>query len=279
MIRLVTFNVRHGLRDDGRVDAERLADAVAALAPDVVALQEVDRGQDRSAGVDLLQAVQKALGADEARFVPTLTGQVGLRAAEDEAAEDERDRPAASRVLSTWSGRRRARGDEVGVPGYGIALVSRHPVSTWRRLRLPAGSPFVAGRQLGPDEPRAALAAVVRTPEGPLTVVGTHLSSWGSWNRVQLWELRRRLRAAPRPLVLLGDLNVRGPLPARITGWRELVHVPTYPRARPFLRIDHVLVDGEVDAAAPARALDLALSDHRAVVVDLELRPRGRARP
>jgi endonuclease/exonuclease/phosphatase family metal-dependent hydrolase len=274
VIRLVTFNVRHGLRDDGRVDAERLADAVAALAPDVVALQEVDRGQDRSAGVDLLQAVQKALGADETRFVPTLTGQVGLP-----AAEDGRDVPVGSRVLRAWSGRRRARGDEVGVPGYGIAVVSRHPVSTWRRLRLPAASPFVAGRQLGPDEPRAALAAVVETPEGPLTVVGTHLSPWPRWNRVQLWELRRRLRAAPRPLALLGDLNVRGPLAARTTGWRELVHVPTYPRARPFLQIDHVLVDGEVDAAAPARALDLGLSDHRAVVVDVELRPRGRARP
>ncbi len=274
MIRLVTFNVRHGRDDDGRVDAERLAGAVAALAPDVVALQEVDRGQDRSGGTDLLQAVRQALGTAEARFVPTLTGQVGLRAPEDGQA-----RPAASRVLGAWSGRRRARGDETGEPGYGIAVLSRHPVSAWRRLRLPAASPFLAGRQLGPDEPRAALAAVVETPEGPLTVVGTHLSSWRRWNRAQLWTLRHRLRAAPRPLVLAGDLNVRGQLPARITGWRELVHVPTYPRTRPFLRIDHVLADGDVDAAAPARALDLGLSDHRAVVVDLTLTPRGRARP
>ncbi|MCZ2264376.1 endonuclease, partial [Isoptericola sp. QY 916] len=66
-------------------------------------------------------------------------------------------------------------------------------------------------------------------------------------------------------------LNTRGDLPARRTGWRELVHVPTYPRTRPWLRIDHVLADGPVTAAAAARAVDLGVSDHRAVVVDVAL--------
>lgn len=274
MIRLVTFNVRHGRGDDGRVDVERLAQAVAALEPDVVALQEVDRGQYRSDHVDVLRAVADAVGARESHFVATLTGQVALRTSGNRV--DVRDVPA---LVRTWAGRRRGRGDESSQPAYGIALLSRHPVHTWRRLRLPAASPFVAGRQLGPDEPRAALAAVVETPDGPLTVVGTHLSPWRGWNRFQLWTLRRHLRAAPRPLVLLGDLNVRGPLAARVTGWRELVHVPTYPSARPFLQLDHVLADGDVEAAGPARALDLGQSDHRAVVVDVTLRPRGRGRP
>ncbi|AEG42863.1 endonuclease/exonuclease/phosphatase family metal-dependent hydrolase [Isoptericola variabilis J7] len=270
MIRLVTFNVRHGRGDDGRVDAARLGAALAALDPDVVALQEVDRAQDRSERADLLGAVEEAIGARETRFVPTLTGQVGLARHVRTSAESA-DVQKVSSLLRTWSGRRRARGDEADGPSYGIALLSRHPVSAWRRLRLPTVTPYLVGLQLGPDEPRAALAAVVETPDGPLTVVGTHLSSWGRWNRAQLWSLRRHLRAAPRPLVLLGDLNIRGALASRITGWRELVHVPTYPAARPFLQIDHVLADGDVDAAGPARALDLGLSDHRAVVVDVTL--------
>jgi endonuclease/exonuclease/phosphatase family metal-dependent hydrolase len=274
MIRLVTFNVHHGVGDDGRVDAERLAQAVAAFDPDVVALQEVDRGQDRSDRVEVLRAVADAVGARETRFVPSLTGQVDLpRALGDAGAPD------VAGLVRTWAGRRRGRGDESRPPAYGIALLSRHPLRTSRRVRLPAASPFVAGRQLGPDEPRAALAAVADTPDGPLTVVCTHLSSWRRWNRVQLLWLRRHLRAAPRPLVLMGDLNIRGLLAASVTGWRELVHVPTYPAARPFLQLDHVLADGDVEAAGPARALDLGQSDHRAIVVDVVLRPRGRARP
>jgi len=127
---------------------------------------------------------------------------------------------------------------------------------------------------VGLREPRVAVAAVVDSQEGPLTVVGTHLSPGRRWNRAQLEVLRRRLRGVPRPLVLLGDLNLRGSLPARITGWADCVHVPTYPAHRPSITIDHVLLDGAVAAAGPARALDLGVSDHRAVVVDVALTPR-----
>jgi endonuclease/exonuclease/phosphatase family metal-dependent hydrolase len=140
------------------------------------------------------------------------------------------------------------------------------------------GTPWPWGWQLGKDEPRAAVAAVVETPDGPLTVVATHLSSWRRWNRRQLRWLVRRLARAPRPLVLLGDLNIAGDGPAATTGWREVVHSPTFPRHRPRLRIDHVLLDGDVQAAGPAAVLDVGISDHRAVVVDV-LMPRGRTRP
>jgi endonuclease/exonuclease/phosphatase family metal-dependent hydrolase len=257
VIRLVTFNVQHGRSAvDGRADAARLARAVATLDADVVALQEVDRLQERSGGADLARVVAEATGTHAYVYVPALAGPVG-----------------------SVGRRRRARGDEPDdVPGYGVALLSRYPVRLWRRLRLPVAGPWLFGRvQLLRDEPRAALAAVVETPEGPLTVVATHLSSWRRWNRVQLRVLRRRLQDVPRPLVLLGDLNIRGRDAAGITGWRELVHVPTYPVSRPRVQIDHVLVDGEVEAAGPARALDLGVSDHRAVVVDVVLGGDGQS--
>ncbi|QAY64025.1 hypothetical protein ET495_13225 [Xylanimonas allomyrinae] len=338
-VRLVTFNVQHGTRPDGTVDPALLARAVAGLGGDVVALQEVDRGQQRSGEADLARMVADAVGASEYRFVPTVAGTVDpRRAMPGEAPKDPaavlapavasrgRARWAASaRVLrspagraavraylGTWRSRRRARGDEPdAVPGYGIALVSRLPVREWWHVRLPLGSPWPFGRlQLGRDEPRAALAAVVETPGGPLTVVTTHLTTGRRWNRRQLRWLVRRLRTAPRPLVLLGDFNIRGDEPAARTGWHELVHVPTYPRHRPFLRIDHVLADGiaapdgvaapdarepgpvdpgpvdpegvdpdrvepaaryAVRALGPARAVDAGISDHCAVVVDLEV--------
>ena len=53
-MRLATLNLLNGMSlSDRRVDAARLRSAVKALAPDVVGLQEVDRGQPRSGGLDL----------------------------------------------------------------------------------------------------------------------------------------------------------------------------------------------------------------------------------
>jgi endonuclease/exonuclease/phosphatase family metal-dependent hydrolase len=72
--------------------------------------------------------------------------------------------------------------------------------------------------------------------------------------------------------VLLGDLNLPGRLPARLTGWRPLVTGPTFPSPAPRLQIDHVL-SGDLPEAAEggARIVELPLSDHRAVTVELAL--------
>ncbi len=254
MIRLVTANIQHALVDGTQVDLDRLEAALAALDADVVALQEVDHGQARSDGEAQAYRLAAALGMPEHRFVPAVRGPLD---------------PAWRRRRAP----RTAEGDDGRLPapaGYGIALLSRHPVRAWRAMRLP-GLNLPGLPPLGVDEPRVAVAAAVTTPDGPLTVVATHLSQREPWKAAQLRRLRRRVRHAPRPLVLLGDLNTRGDLPARRTGWRELVHVPTYPRTRPWIRIDHVLADGPVTATAAARAVDLGVSDHRAVVVDVAL--------
>ncbi|GAB2468231.1 endonuclease/exonuclease/phosphatase family protein [Xylanimonas ulmi] len=317
-VRLATFNVRHARLPDETSDALALGRAVAGLDADVVALQEVDRHQVRSGGADLARVAAEAMGALDYRFAATIAGRVepprpgrgappeapdpaealaplatargrALPGAAAQVLRSPAGRAAARAYLSTWVSRHRARGDEPdAAPAYGVALLSRVPVREWRRVRLPLGALWPFGRlQLGHDEPRVALAAVVETPDGPLTVVTTHLSTGTTWNRRQLRWLVRRLRGAPRPLVLLGDLNIRDDEPAAITGWRELVDAPTYPRQRPRLRIDHVLVDDgvapgsaprpAVRSLGPARTLDLGISDHRAVVVDLA-RAAGAAR-
>jgi endonuclease/exonuclease/phosphatase family metal-dependent hydrolase len=77
----------------------------------------------------------------------------------------------------------------------------------------------------------------------------------------------------------MGDLNIRGALAAEIAGWPDLIHEPTYPRDRPRLALDHVLVSddvagGEVDVdggAFQVAVVDLEISDHRAVVVDVDI--------
>jgi endonuclease/exonuclease/phosphatase family metal-dependent hydrolase len=51
-LRVLTYNIHHGEGTDGKLDLARIAAVIKRLAPDVVALQEVDRSTRRSHGVD-----------------------------------------------------------------------------------------------------------------------------------------------------------------------------------------------------------------------------------
>ena len=251
-MRLATFNVLHGRSTvDGRVDVDRFAAAVAALDADVLALQEVDLGQPRSGRVDLTQIAADAMGAREHRFFATLHGPPGAWR-------------SPRRPPTRWA--------------YGVALLSRFPVDEWRVVELPRKAPLAwvphARRwaaKVVRDEPRAAVAGVVHTPAGRLTVVGTHVSYLRGWNTHQLGLVLDGVRDLPRPLALLGDLNMLPDLAAATTGMRALASAPTYPVADPVRQIDHVLAEGALRATAPARSIDTGLSDHRALVVDVTL--------
>lgn len=251
-VRLATFNILHGRSPgDGEVDLARYTSAIGALDADVLALQEVDRNQPRSHRADLTALAAEAMGASEHRFAPTMTGL-----------------PVVWTVV---------RGElPPGAPSYGIALLSRYPVQSWRILHLPhlpgwvpAVFPGSRRPRLVLDEPRVAVVAVLDLPDGPLTVVATHLSHIAWWSGVQLRHLVQVLRTEPRPLVLLGDLNLAGARPARITGWQSLAAAPTYPATAPSRQLDHLLASGAVLPSADGRATDLGLSDHRAVAVDV----------
>ena len=51
-IRLMSYNILHGRGADGKVDIQRIADAIKRERPDFVGLQEVDCGVSRSGGID-----------------------------------------------------------------------------------------------------------------------------------------------------------------------------------------------------------------------------------
>ncbi|GIG27326.1 endonuclease/exonuclease/phosphatase family protein [Cellulomonas denverensis] len=251
-MRLATFNILHGRGlSDGRVDLDRFGAAVAALDADVVALQEVDRDQPRSHQADLTAVAAEAMGARHHRFVATLHGHPG-----------------------TWTA---ATGeDQPEIAAYGIALLSRLPVRQWKVLALPTlptRVPMVHRGNRRPslvrDEQRAALAAVVETGGGPLTVVATHLTFIPGWNALQLRRLVRVCRPLPRPLAVTGDLNLEGAAPARISRWRSAGRALTFPVQVPDRQIDHVLLDGAVRPSSEPIAVDTGMSDHRALVVDL----------
>ncbi|MDQ3785256.1 MAG: endonuclease/exonuclease/phosphatase family protein [Actinomycetota bacterium] len=60
--RVATFNIRHGRGADGVVDLDRVARAMAATGADLIALQEVDRGLDRTGMADQPQVLGELTG-------------------------------------------------------------------------------------------------------------------------------------------------------------------------------------------------------------------------
>jgi endonuclease/exonuclease/phosphatase family metal-dependent hydrolase len=250
-VRLATFNILNGRAPaDDHVDPEALRDAVHTLDADVLALQEVDRNQERSNRTDLTAVAAEAMGAVDHRFVAALSGS-----------------PA------TWTA---ATGEEQpDAAAYGIALLSRFPVSSWQVVRLPpvpVRAPIWFGRDRLPtlvrDEPRVAVAAEVETSSGRLTVANTHLSFIRWWNGRQLRTLVSALASAHRPLVVVGDLNMEPERAGSLTRMTALASHLTFPVHDPVEQIDHVLVDGSLRATR-SEAVQLPVSDHRALVVDL----------
>ncbi len=252
-MRLVTFNILNGRAPtDDHVDVTALAAAVRALDADVLALQEVDRNLPRSEHADLTAVAAEAMGAVDQQFVAALSGAPG----------------------ATWAA---ATGEEQpDSAAYGIALLSRHPVLSWQVVRLPALRTRVPMKFRGDrlptlvrDEPRVAVAALIETPSGPVTVVTTHLSFVDWWNGHQLRSL---VRALPDdgPLLVTGDLNMDAARAARVSGLRPVAEAATFPADDPDRQLDHVLARGRFDVRRTS-APRAAISDHRPLVVELDV--------
>jgi endonuclease/exonuclease/phosphatase family metal-dependent hydrolase len=135
-------------------------------------------------------------------------------------------------------------------------------------MRFPMYLPGPNNVQMVDEEPRAAMLGRVDSPLGPLTIANTHLSFVPGWNRVQLRRLVRDLRGFPGPRVLMGDLNMSPPTPRRWTRMRSLGEALTFPAERPERQLDHILTDGDLRVTRCC-APELAISDHRALVVDI----------
>jgi endonuclease/exonuclease/phosphatase family metal-dependent hydrolase len=249
-LRVVTLNLASGRSLRGRlVEAAWLRQCITDLDADVLAVQEVDRGQPRSAERDLAAELADAMGAAAHRFVPTLIGTPGRWHAADGASPT----------------------DE---PAYGIALISRAPVRRWTVTRLrspglyaPLLVPTSRGLRIAPvkEQPRVLIAAEL----DEVTVATTHLAFLPGWNVRQLRRCQAVLTQLPGPRLLAGDLNLPGRVVDRVTRWARLADEPTWPSDRPRVQFDHVLADAWPGRVVAARSVALPVSDHRAVVVDL----------
>jgi endonuclease/exonuclease/phosphatase family metal-dependent hydrolase len=265
ILRTGSYNLLHGMRVLGGAregDRRALHDSIAGLDADVLGMQEVDAAQPRSGSADQTALAADALGAAHWRFVPTVVGTPG---------------PGATFRASTAPDITSASRGHFTEPLYGVGLVSRLPVRQWRHLIMPParvtmpllvpGNPRPRLLRV-PDEPRAVLAAVLDLPT-PVTVATVHLSFVPVFNIRQLRRVRSWLADLPRPLILVGDFNLPGRLPARVTGWQEAIPGPTYPVFRPRVQFDHILSDGLAPRNGQVHALPV--SDHCAVTAEFSL--------
>ena len=177
-MRLATFNILHGLSpEDGRVDVDRFADAVRLLDADVLALQEVDRNQGRSAHADLTAVAAEAMGAPSTVSSQPSPARRAPRGGRRRAPSPPTRRATASRCSRAT---RSSPGRAIRLPPVPVAV----PM-TFAGRRRPV---------LVRDEPRVAVTAVMDTPRGQVTVAAVHLTFIPGWNAHQLRRLTSALR-------------------------------------------------------------------------------------
>ena len=72
VVSMMSFNIRHGKGMDGNVDFARIAKEISLVQPDMVALQEVDKGTNRIGGVDSPEEIAKLAGGYVASFASAI---------------------------------------------------------------------------------------------------------------------------------------------------------------------------------------------------------------
>lgn len=79
-MRILAYNIRHGAGMDHIVDLPRLADVITPLNPDVVLLQEVDKGVNRSHGEDQMARFAELTGMSPyfGKFMDHDGGEYGM---------------------------------------------------------------------------------------------------------------------------------------------------------------------------------------------------------
>ena len=217
-------------------DCSGLAAAAAALSSDVIAIQEVDHGLGRSNNAFQTRDIAIAMGAKNYAFAPSVIG-----------SPDGSWRKADSIVESNIAGEADFQSES-----YGIGIVSKIPVTKWHRLDLGKslfGAPIVIpNTETGKpkaiyikDEPRLALAAQL---ENGWTVINTHLSFVPGMNLFQLRKLKNWADTFGEKVLLMGDFNLPGSIPAMGSKWQSLILQNTYPSWLPKVQFDYILSKG-----------------------------------
>jgi endonuclease/exonuclease/phosphatase family metal-dependent hydrolase len=270
-MRTTSWNLLHG---QGATNFRAIANTLDVGNSDfVIGVQEVDAYQDRSDQVFQVSELASELGAKYFAFVRCVIGTPGFkwrRVRKDEA------------VLITNSDS----GNSDNPPSYGIGLITNIPVTKWEVLPLgksviglpllfPAGAgDSESSATTAPklrfiyvkDEPRYAVAAHL---ENGFTVVNMHLSFVPFVNLFQLWRVKRWLAKMPGKHFLIGDLNLPFNIPVKLSKWKSLVSMASYPTWQPKIQFDYILSDNTTSVAVRPIQIRSDISDHLPVTIEI----------
>jgi endonuclease/exonuclease/phosphatase family metal-dependent hydrolase len=242
MPRILTYNVHRCVGVDGRLDVARVADVIAALEPDIVALQELDVGRARTGHVD--QAHEIARRLDMACHF-----NAAVRVEEEQYGDA---------ILTSYPERLVKAG---GLPGLSPRLRLEPRGAVWIAVDIGGVEVQIINTHLGlaPKEQQIQAAALAGLEwlrhadcEGPVILLG-------DFNATGASVVYRTLTAG------LGDSRKLSPT-RRATS--------TFPSRLPLLRIDHLFVSPEVrvlDLDAPYSSATRVASDHLPLVMDFEV--------
>ena len=233
----MSYNIQYGGKD-----LSMIGSAIEAASPDLVGLQEVDvHWSARSQFVDQATALGQRLGM-QVRFapiytLPPLTGDVPRQ--------------------------------------FGVAVLSKHPITSWRNLPL---------TRLSTQEPNAApapapglLEAMIEVQGRAIRVLNTHLDYRAdpAVRRQQVAEMIHHIDESNGPTIVFGDMNAPPeapelqPLFVRLHDARP--DAPpgfTYPADLPVKRIDYIMTTAHFGVRSSTVGASTA-SDHRPLVVQL----------
>jgi len=241
-LRVMTYNVHRCVGADRRLDVERVAEVIADARPDIVALQELDVGRQRTRGVDQAHRLAELLKM-RSHFHPAMH------------VEEERYGDA---ILTALPER----------------LVRAGPLPHYRKIRglEPRGALWVAVEALGVE------IQIINTHLGlvPAEQQAQAAALISDWMASDAWTAPALLlgdfNAAPysRTYRMLAR-SVRD-----AQNSQDSAPICTFPAKFPFMRIDHVFLAGpwvvrsiETPFSPQARVA----SDHLPLVVELDLPP------
>jgi len=281
-MRITSWNLLHG---QGAANFRAIANTLDVGNSDfVIGVQEVDAFQDRSDQVFQVADLASELGATYFGFVRCVIGTPGFKwrkVRKDEA------------VLITNSDVMNSGRNSDNPPSYGIGLITNVPVKKWEILALgksvvglplvfPAGSDGLDGSENNSsaeskakpklrfiyvkDEPRYAVAAQL---ENGYTVVNVHLSFVPLVNLYQLWRVKRWLAKMPGKHFLIGDLNLPFNIPVKLSKWKSLVSMASYPTWQPKIQFDYILSDNTTSVAVRPIQIRSDISDHLPVTIEI----------
>lgn len=234
-LHVMAYNIHHGCDVKEQLQLKQIASLIDHHKADIVGLVEVDSACRRSGNTNQPEILAKETGMHVA-FVRHFEFQGGA---------------------------------------YGLALLSRFPISDVRNVRLP-----IMSNENG-DSTRALLVADMRVPRvGKLRVMVAHLDYRKEASRErQVNVLLNTIKDFDYPVMILGDLNAAPTSPAiqkLKTKFKDVNRANnlTFPSDAPSEKIDYIMLDKKhpvktiTDTVYPVQ-----YSDHRPISATIKFLP------